>query len=70
MFKKIDLVFNGKYMSSTNMSKTCKEAKNNYLKRIEYSVKNDNLIGTLKQRYLDVLEKPEKLKAFFDHTRK
>lgn len=66
LYKKIDLYFDGKYNGSTKQSKTCREAKEKYLKRIKDSIKNDNLIGTLKARYLDILKNPEKLKAFFD----
>jgi hypothetical protein len=69
MYKKIDLYFNGQYISSTNQSKTCKEAKEKYLKRIKDSIENENLIGTLKERYLTFLATPEKVKAFFDKTR-
>jgi len=32
MFKKIDVYYNGKYLYSTNSSKTCKEAKAKMLK--------------------------------------
>lgn len=55
MFKKIDLFFEGKYLCSTNQSKTCREAKDKYLKTTK-----DDLIKTY----------PRKLKAFFDKERK
>lgn len=54
-YKKIDLFFDGKYLCSTNWSKTCKAAKQNYLD----TTKNEN-----------VVKNPKLLKAFFDKSRR
>lgn len=74
MYKKIDLHFRGKYLCSTNASKTCKEAKQKYLARllqIQNNVLNDTnangiFLGRVSQ---EVLANPSELKANFDHSR-
>lgn len=65
MFKKIDVFFDGKYLFSTNMTKTCKEAKKNYL---TYLAKR-SLGIELSQTGKAILANPNKLKAFFDKTK-
>lgn len=66
--KKIDLFFDGKYINSTNMSKTCKQAKQKYL---DYLKKDSSSAGIkLSERSKLILASPEKLKAFFDKERK
>ncbi len=35
LYKKIDILFNGTYLCTTQQSKTCKEAKRKYLESID-----------------------------------
>lgn len=56
-YKKIDLYFAGDYVYSTNQSKTCKEAVQRCLERLEY---NKHYLGLLEHRILKV---PSQLKA-------
>lgn len=67
MNKKIDLFFNGSYLCSTTQSKTCKEAKEKYLKAAQRVL--DNNVGySLTQEMMarDILANPQLLKAHID----
>lgn len=48
-YKKIDLYFNGDYITSTNQSKTCKEAIQKYIEKCErltYTLGGLSMIST------------------------
>jgi hypothetical protein len=62
-YKKIDLFFLGDYLTSTNQSKTCKEAKTKYLASLED--REHSFAGLTSVEDL-VLLKPHELKAYFD----
>lgn len=67
MNKKIDLFFNNSYVCSTNQSKTCKEAKEKYLKNMQRVLENNAGYSlTQEARARNVLANPQLLKAFFD----
>lgn len=60
MFKKINLYFMGDYLFSTNMSKTCKEARNKYLNMIEN--RSDSQLSLVDKQ---IKKYPKSLKASF-----
>ena len=62
MFRKIDIHFKGQYVCSTNSSKTCKEAKQKYLDRLNPSIEHGIKLSA---RSLDIKKNPELLKANF-----
>lgn len=64
MFKKIDLYFNGDYLFSTNMAKTCKEAKNKYINMIEN--RSDCNLSLVDRQ---IKKNPKGLTAYFDKTK-
>jgi len=71
MNKKIDITFNGSYMCSTNASKTCKEAKEKFLKNQEKILENN--VGyslSVESRARDILANPHLVKANFDKEAK
>lgn len=59
--KKIDLFFNGDYLTSTRQAKTCREAVKNYLDRINFY---NEIYLTLTDKVIK--KNPKGLKAFFD----
>jgi len=71
MHKKIDLFYNGQYLASTNMSKTCKEAKLRILQVYQDQITYANSGYTDKHysRMRDIIANPTKLKAYFDKDR-
>jgi predicted transcriptional regulator with HTH domain len=62
MYKKIDLHFRGKYLCSTNSSKTCKEAKQKYLAYLNETSPNGIILSATSQ---EILANPSELKANF-----
>ena len=60
LYSKIDLYFSGDYLSSTNRSKTCKEAVKRYLDSIESRAHALGGIGLVDSR---IQKRPDLLKA-------
>jgi hypothetical protein len=61
MFKKIDLFYKGNYLCSTNASRTCREAKEKYVKNI--------LTNSSYPKHIEMMQNVKELKAFFDKKR-
>lgn len=66
MYKKIDLFFDGKYLCSTNNSKTCKQAKERYIANAKYTKEYFNVSANNLDK---ILANTEKVKAYFDKNR-
>lgn len=60
LYKKIDLYFSGKYVCSTNQSRTCREAVRKYLDSIETRSHSLSGIGIVESR---ILKNPTLLKG-------
>lgn len=63
-YKKIDLFFNGDYVCSTNQAKTCKQARQNFIERLQ------RYTGYLSLVDKQILKRPDLLKARFDKDAK
>ncbi len=63
LYKKIDMFFNGDYICSTNQSKTCKQAIQNYLESIETRSHSLGGVGLVEGR---ILKNKQFLKARFE----
>lgn len=63
MFKKIDLLFNGDYVCSTNQSRTCREAVKKYLASCEWMKHTPSGLTLTRSQ---ILKNPRLLKARFD----
>lgn len=61
-YKKIDLYFAGDYFTSTNQSKTCKEAKKRLLVMLEHKCSSIGGLTNLESR---IMNNPQYLKAYF-----
>jgi len=61
LYKKIDIYFKGQYIASTNLSRTCKDAKTKFLEIYEkYNIDIHRAIRN----------EPDKLKTYFDRNSK
>lgn len=60
LYRKIDFIFAGEYVCSTNQSKTCREAKKRYLETLEN--RGPSRLGLVESR---ILKNQKLLKARF-----
>ena len=63
--KKIDLFYNGQYLCSTNMSKTCREAKARLLEVYSHNVNSAAYSERYRARMTETLNNTSLLKAYF-----